>query len=107
MVELLLPQGADPAMFNLAHETAADWARKRKNADIAERLADAASQRAAERQLGVENGSSSSPSTAPKPSKAPTAPGAAAAPSPAAPQSGDQSSFSRYFDLGRFDQPAK
>lgn len=107
MVELLLAQGADPTMFNLAHETAADWARKRKNADIAERLADAASQRAAERQLGVENGSSSSPSTAPKPSKAPTAPGAAAAPSPAAPQSSDQSSFSRYFDLGRFDQPAK
>ncbi|TAN30646.1 MAG: ankyrin repeat domain-containing protein [Castellaniella sp.] len=109
MVELLLAQKADPTMFNLAHETAADWARKRKNTDIAQRLDEAASRRGAERQLGVEGGSSA-PAAVSRPSVpaatvTPSAP--AAAPSSGAPQAGDQSSFSRYFDLGRFDQPAK
>lgn len=108
MVELLLAQGADPTMFNLAHETAADWARKRKNADIAQRLDEAASQRAAERQLGMEGSSSPSAASQPPAAPAPAAPGASTTtPSVAAPQAGDQSSFSRYFDLGRFDQPAK
>lgn len=108
MVDLLLARGADPTMFNLAHETAADWARKRKNTAIAERLDEAASQRAAERQLGVDSGSpapaSPSPSGAPAPAAAPTP---AASSQPKAPQADDQGSFSRYFDPGRFDQPAR
>lgn len=108
MVELLLAQGADPTMFNLAHETAADWARKRKNADIAQQLDEAASRRAAKRELGVEGSSSQPASPQPPQGAASAAPGASAGTPPAgAGRTDDQNSFSRYFDLGRFDQPGK
>jgi hypothetical protein len=108
MVELLLARGADPTMFNLAHETAADWALKRKNADIAQLLSQAAAQHAAARQRGVQPSTDASASSNPPAAPAPVAPGAPTATPPAqAPQPDTESSFSRYFDLGRFDQPEK
>ena len=103
MVDLLLSQGADPTMFNLAHETAADFASKRGYASLAQSLGDASAQRAAERQLGVD---ASAPAKSPEARPAQSAP--AVQPNPARPSaqgSGGEGAFSRYFDLGRFDGP--
>lgn len=89
IVRLLLEHGADPTMFNAAHETAADWARKRNHQSLAAGLDGAAARTAQRRQAGT------------APEQAPAAPAdAAAAP---ATQAEDASSFSRYFDLGRFE----
>ncbi|CAM5181351.1 Ankyrin repeat domain-containing protein OS=Castellaniella defragrans OX=75697 GN=HNR28_003597 PE=4 SV=1 [Castellaniella defragrans] len=122
MVNLLLSQGADPTMFNLAHETAADFARRRDHAALAQSLDEAAARKTAERQLGADsNGAEKPPSAAPVPPPAETpgqTPGQAPRQSPqqvpqgasgaqAPGSSDDKSSFSRYFDPGRFDQPAR
>lgn len=88
IVRLLLAHGADPTMFNAAHETAADWARKRQHQSLAAGLDDAARRarnRRGEGPAPAENG----PDPAPQ------------APAPEAKD--DASSFSRYFDLGRFE----
>lgn len=99
MADLLLTHGADPTMFNLSHETAATIARKRNSSSLARRLDDAAAERSARRELSVENGTAAAGATAPA---------AAAKPAPAAqaPATGDSKPSTRYFDLGRFDQPA-
>uniref|UniRef100_UPI0033418814 ankyrin repeat domain-containing protein n=1 Tax=Castellaniella defragrans TaxID=75697 RepID=UPI0033418814 len=89
MVRLLLEQGADPTMFNTEHETAADWATRGKHDALAAKL-EALSRDVAQRRRG-------DPPPAATTSQAP-----AGKPSPE-----DQSSFSRYFDLDRFeDTPA-
>jgi ankyrin repeat protein len=102
IVDLLLSHGADPSMFNLAHRTSADFARQRGYTSLAERLDDAAAQRAAERQLGVDPNAPAGKKAAPS-----GKPAAASRPSPESGSSEDRSSFSRYFDLGRFDEPAR
>lgn len=95
IVRLLLSHGADPTMFNAAHETAADWARKRNHQSLAAGLDDAAARKAQGRQGGPAN----APAAA-APARAPQTD----APVPAAkPGAEDGSSFSRYFDLGRFE----
>lgn len=91
IVRLLLAHGADPTMFNAAHETAADWARKRNHQSLAAGLDDAA-RKAQDRRSGAAD--------AVAPAQAPQA----AAPAPEAKAGAeDASSFSRYFDLGRFE----
>ena len=92
IVRLLLAQGADPTMFNAAHETAADWARKNNNTALAESLEHLAVRKTQQRQGGA---------AAPAPRTARQEP----APPPEGSQ--DAASFSRYFDLDRFeDTPA-
>ncbi|MGB3277006.1 MAG: ankyrin repeat domain-containing protein [Castellaniella sp.] len=92
IVRLLLEHGADPSMFNAAQETAADWARKSNHAALAAGLDEVAARRTQSRQGG---GSRSAPVPG-----GPT--DAAQAKAPAA-QPEDTTSFSRYFDLGRFE----
>ncbi len=88
IVRLLLAHGADPTMFNAAHETAADWARKRQHQSLAAGLDDAARRARNRRDDGP----------------APAANGPDPAPQAPAPEARDDaSSFSRYFDLGRFE----
>ncbi|MFC4298543.1 ankyrin repeat domain-containing protein [Castellaniella hirudinis] len=98
IVRLLLEHGADPTMFNAAHETAADWARKNNHASLADGLDQVAAQRAQGRQGGAAGAASAGAAPAQAPSAA------------ASPASGrgaeDASSFSRYFDLGRFEDTA-
>ncbi|HEX7388259.1 MAG TPA: ankyrin repeat domain-containing protein [Castellaniella sp.] len=106
MVDLLLAHGADPTMFNLAHETAADFARKRKYTNLAQSLDDAAAQRQAERQLGVD---SNAPAKLPD-AGAPASTAAGSQGTPVAPPSkgtDDKSSFSRYFDLEQSSEPTR
>lgn len=121
MVRLLLSQGADSTMFNAAHETAADWARKRNNTALAAQLDALAAKvaRARENQAG-HPGPGSGQAAIPVPvmpsgTTRPAVSGeagdvpAAGKEAPAAPAGSqeDKASFSRYFDLGRFDdQPA-
>lgn len=93
MVRLLLSKGADPTMFNAAHETAADWARKRNHQSLAAALDEVAGRRARMRR-----GETDTPSAS-----APAAPAAAAPAAETKEGAEDQSSFSRYFDLGRFE----
>lgn len=93
MVRLLLSKGADPAMINAAHETAADWARKRNHASLAAGLDDLVARRAQAR------------SGDPLPETAATSTPAAPAPASQA-DAEDPASFSRYFDPGRFDDTA-
>ncbi|MGX5660420.1 ankyrin repeat domain-containing protein [Castellaniella ginsengisoli] len=88
IVRLLLAHGADPTMFNAAHETAADWARKREHQSLAAGLDDAA-RRARSRRGDGPAPAASAPDQAPQ-KRAPEA-------------KDDASSFSRYFDLGRFE----
>ncbi|MGA0583510.1 MAG: ankyrin repeat domain-containing protein [Castellaniella sp.] len=88
IVRLLLAHGADPTMFNAAHETAADWARKREHQSLAAGLDDAARRARSRRGDG--------------PAPAANAPGQAPQ-TPAPEAKDDASSFSRYFDLGRFE----
>ena len=95
IVHLLLSKGADPAMINAAHETAADWARKRNHQSLAAEL-DAQATRQVQARTDSKPGSTTKPETA-----APAA--AAARPSAPAAESSEDSSFSRYFDLGRFE----
>src|SRR5690606_14658624 len=95
MVRLLLSKGADPTMFNAAHETAADWARKRNHQSLAAALDEVAGRRARMRR-----GETDTPSAS-----APAAPAAAAPAAETKEGAEDQSSFSRYFDLGRFEDP--
>lgn len=113
MAQLLLSHGADPTMFNTARETAADWALKRNHTALAAQLT-AVAQRVEQRRRQGQD-------AAPRDAQAvPVSPGAAAhdaapdsAPSAAAPAQprqpaakDDPSSFSRYFDLGRFEDTA-
>lgn len=94
IVRLLLSSGADPTMFNTAHETAADWARKRNHQSLAAALDDAARDMRDRR-------NASAASTADAEQQSPPAP---------APETrtdaDDAASFSRYFDLGRFEDTA-
>ncbi|WP_066456897.1 ankyrin repeat domain-containing protein [Castellaniella caeni] len=122
MVRLLLDHGADPTMRNLAHESAADWALKRKNTVIAAELDAAAAHVAQARQarqpaellpqadLGqIANEKLREAEQPPGVSDAPPAPVIDAPPTKEAPTArdgtpDDADSFSRYFDLGRFDR---
>lgn len=97
IVRLLLAHGADPTMFNAAHETAADWARKSNHASLAAGLDQVAAQRAQGRQGGGAGAASAGAAPAQPPSAAASASGRSAE---------DASSFSRYFDLGRFEDTA-
>ncbi len=92
IVRLLLEHGADPSMFNAAQETAADWARKSNHAALAAGLDEVAARRTQSRQGG---GSRSAP--------VPGGPTDAAQTKAPAAQPEDTASFSRYFDLGRFE----
>lgn len=92
MVRLLLEHGADATMFNAKQETAADWARRGKHTALAAKL-DTLSDEVRQRRRADGAG----------------APAVTAAPPPVLPESKteDKSSFSRYFDLKRFeDTPA-
>ena len=101
IVQLLLSAGADPSMFNAAHETAADWARKRNHQSLAAAL-DAQAARATQARAGGTGSANGA-----RPASAGSAPAAPAAPTaPAAPQTDDGSSFSRYFNLDRFEDTA-
>lgn len=84
-VRLLLQRGADPTMFNLKHQAAADWARNNQHDRLAAKLdalvADAVARRSGKH---IE----------------PQQPKAADA---AQAEANDNSSFSRYFDLDRFE----
>lgn len=112
MVQLLLDHGADPTMRNLAHESAADWARKRKNEIIAAELDAAAARVTQARQARqpadslpqADLGQIANEKLREEQPHAPAASGTVPAPA-AGTDSGaqDQSSFSRYFDTGRFD----
>ncbi|WP_298016331.1 ankyrin repeat domain-containing protein [uncultured Castellaniella sp.] len=115
IVKLLLSQGADPTMFNTARETAADWALKRNHKALAEQLTAVAEQVAQRREQGRAagpRGAQASPVAPDAPNR--DAPAQSAAPTAQAPAKpgqpegeDDKSSFSRYFDLGRFeDAPA-
>lgn len=89
-VRLLLKHGADPTMFNLKHQTAADWARNNKHDRLATKLdaliADTEARRAGK------------PIEAQPPEAADT---------DQAPSRTNDNDTSRYFDLGRFeDTPA-
>lgn len=97
IVRLLLEHGADPTMFNAAHETAADWARKSNHDSLAAGLDEVAARRTQSRQSGASK-------AAPVPG-GPAGAAQAKTPAAAAPaaQPEDTSSFSRYFDLGRFE----
>lgn len=109
MAELLLSQGADPTMFNAAGETAIDWAHKRNNTRMAAWLAGESEAFAAQRQAQAR-------AQVPAGARSITeyqVPGTAQSDSIASELAGqgtpaqDESSFSRYFDLGRFeDTPA-
>lgn len=89
IVQLLLDHGADPTMFNTGRETPADWARKRDHTALAAKLDEAAA-KASQRRTG---------STAPThEAHAVEQAGAEAA------SKEDKSSFSRYFDPGRFNE---
>jgi len=105
IVQLLLSRGADPTMFNTAHETAADWARKRNNTALAARLDEVAArvaQARARQAAGLPQGPDAA--AAPAPANQPGgAAGAGSAPARAGTDAEDQASFSRYFDLGRFE----
>lgn len=91
MVRFLLEHGADVTMFNTKQETAADWALRGKHTTLAAKL-DTLSQQVRQRRQAGE-------------AAAPPAP-SAALPKPKA-ETEDKSSFSRYFDLERFeDTPA-
>ncbi|HUH39290.1 MAG TPA: ankyrin repeat domain-containing protein [Castellaniella sp.] len=89
MVRLLLDHGADATMFNAERETAADWALRGNNTILAEKLR-VLSQDVARKRQDAADGK--------------TTPQTAAAPKPEA-QAPDTSSFSRYFDLDRFEDP--
>ncbi len=119
MVRLLLSQGADATMFNAAHETAADWARKRNNTALAAQLDALAAKVARARSNPAQHpGASAGQGAVPvpvtpsgmAPPAAPAAPGGQATSTAGTAAQGspqeDQSSFSRYFDLGRFDEPS-
>ncbi|WP_269499388.1 ankyrin repeat domain-containing protein [Castellaniella sp. S9] len=91
MVRLLLEHGADATMFNAKHETAADWAARGKHTALADKLQALSREVALRRQWGGDKAAV----PAPQP------------PAGAASKAEDQSSFSRYFDLERFeDTPA-
>jgi hypothetical protein len=96
-VQLLLSHGADPTMFNSARETAVDWALKRNNTALAESLKKAAHRvqqaRARQGQGAGTNSDTMAPQTA-------SGQGQMQAPDTS---SDDAGSFSRYFDLGRFE----
>lgn len=106
MARLLLAHGADATMFNLAHQTAADWARQRDHETLAKGLDEAAAQRAAQRR------GDSEPTASTAQRAAGTVPQGALRPPAAdggqsdttAKAADDKSSFSRYFDLKRFDE---
>ncbi|MGB6241221.1 MAG: ankyrin repeat domain-containing protein [Castellaniella sp.] len=92
MAQLLLSHGADPTMFNAAHETAAAWALKRNHTALAAQL-ETLADKVAQRRQGPA-------------ASAPTAPDAAvnqATPKAVPKAAEEQSSFSRYFDLNRFE----
>jgi hypothetical protein len=91
MVRLLMAHGADPTMFNTAHETAADWARKGNNQSLAARLDEAAAALNRDRHGQVED---QAPATHPARQGSEGPAGGAQ----------DPGSFSRYFDLGRFEE---
>jgi ankyrin repeat protein len=94
IVRLLLSKGADPAMINAAHETAADWARKRNHESLAAGLDDLVARNRQARQ----GGRTQAAGTAPAHSRT-------AAPDARTPEAKteDLSSFSRYFDADRFE----
>lgn len=107
IVQLLLSRGADPTMFNTARETAADWARKRNNTALAARLDEVAARVAQVRArqaagLPPGQGAAGTPARGGQPGEAMSSGSAPAAGSEDA-QAGDPASFSRYFDLGRFE----
>lgn len=88
-VRLLLENGADATMFNLKHQTAADWARVGEHTGLADKLSALADTVAARRVMGPQN------ETAPASSAAPAS---APAVSPA-----DEQSISRYFAPGKIE----
>ncbi|MFV0283836.1 MAG: ankyrin repeat domain-containing protein [Castellaniella sp.] len=102
IVRLLLSHGADPTMINAARETAADWARKRNHVALAASLEHAAV-RVAQKRQGAP-ATEATPQT-PRPETQGASLVDAAPPVAPAPESGaeDRSSFSRYFDPGRFE----
>ncbi len=88
MVGYLLEQGADPNMIDAKQATAADWARQNGNVSTAKLLDQAAAR--ARAQVHAQPQDAPTPDTTTKPEE-----GSAAS---------DESSFSRYFDLDRFEQ---
>ncbi|MER1967176.1 ankyrin repeat domain-containing protein [Castellaniella sp. GW247-6E4] len=91
MVRLLLEHGADATMFNTQRETAADWALRGKHSALAAKLQTLDQEAAARRQ----SGDAATSAAAKPPAKS------------SKPRAEDKSSFSRYFDLDRFeDTPA-
>ncbi|WP_323011225.1 ankyrin repeat domain-containing protein [Castellaniella sp.] len=91
MAQLLLDHGADPTMVTATGETAVDWALKRNNTSMAKGIKAAADQVRSQRARQA----AGLPEPQPEPSPAP------------AKDAQDASSFSRYFDLDRFDEPVK
>ncbi|MGB6007852.1 ankyrin repeat domain-containing protein [Castellaniella sp.] len=107
IVQLLLSQGADPTMFNEARETAADWALKRNHTRLAAQLTAVAKQVEQRRRQGQTTGPQDVQASPVAPDAAGQGAAPATAPAPGgsgqAGTGGDKSSFSRYFDLGRFE----
>lgn len=103
IAKLLLSHGADPTMFNSAHETAMDWALKRNHTTLAEQLKKAAQRvqqaRVQQGQAPVAGDAAVIPGDA---TGSHSASARAQAQTPNAPTE-DAGSFSRYFDLGRFE----
>lgn len=91
MVRLLLSHGADATMFNSAHETAADWARKSNSNSLAAKLEQLSEKVALERR-GEPEAPAGAGST-----------GSTASASAGSTGKDDKASFSRYFDLDRFE----
>lgn len=72
-VRLLLENGADATMFNLKHQTAADWARTGEHAALAAKLDTLADSVQARRLMGPQTGSASVPPSSQAPATAPAA----------------------------------
>ncbi len=108
MVRLLLQHGADATMFNSAHQTAADWARRGNSLtlaaaldDLASRVTQARRSAAAAPEAGPDQQGGQSLSADGVPSAGTPAPDVASGSG----RADDPASFSRYFDLGRFEDP--
>lgn len=111
IVRLLLDNGADATAVNLDGESAADWALKNKHTKLAGQLTDLAKRVA---QARASRGAPGSPAAGAPGQGSSEAAGARAGvadqvtgqtANKSAPTD-DPASFSRYFDLGRFDGPA-
>lgn len=101
MAGFLLQQGADPTMVNAARETAIDWAKKRNHKRMASWLT--AETQAFSLRRQAQAAGRSDPAAATPPPTADNRTGSAR-------RSDDPASFSRYFDLDRFEnetEPAR